>query len=380
MNKTNSRLNFFLNTLFLLLIIFTGCSGKEIIVTPWDRLRDNPDSQQRLRVEPSDCGIRFNYPVDSGFEMWYTDVFCPDGKIVMIYFKIGRLYKGLSAGAEVVVHFYDPDKSYEIKKSGVQPIRANPKMCDIQIGQNVIRGEHPHYVVNLSFDDVRLTMTLHSLIRGYKLTDNKVMFGRGPKASSNEWIVIVPRARAHGELTINNHRYTIQGDAYLDHWLGTKPLNVTYDRCHWGKIYQDRYSLIFLRARAEKKYNSRILGFFMLFEDDILLAATDLIDIETLSKEYSQITGHHYPTRFKINVQDQMIQGQIECSSRSVVQAINHVKSHLGKFSFLFPLLKPFVGSPFSYQIVSQANVDLVVNKQPVQFQGIMFHEIDNKR
>ncbi|MBN2382867.1 hypothetical protein JXQ70_08290 [bacterium] len=366
----------------LLGLFMSGCHKQGNVLTPWDMLRDNPELQKQLRVVPEDCLSRRSYPDKRGFEMWYADVLCSDDRVIMIYFKYGRIYKGLSARAQVVLHVYDRGKPYLIKESDYFDFSpsGNGEGCQVIIGPNSLRGYHPDYTIDVRIEDVQVQMQLTSLIRGYKLTDNRVLFRRGVQSDYNDWIIMVPRAQAVGSLVIGSERFAIQGDAYLDHWLGSAPLNTTYARCHWGKMYEGPYALIFLKALSEREYGERPLGFFMLYEQDHLLAATDLIAIETLETGYSRITGHSYPEHFLLHIQDPQVKGQVMCHSNTVLAAINHVKSHLGGLGWMSGLLKPILGKPYSYGMIGQAQARFELKGQMLEFKGRLFHEIDNKR
>jgi len=366
---------------FVFILSFLSCYHQQPITTPWDTLRTNPLDQKKLRVVPADCGIRNSYPLKNGFEMWYTDILCSDGRMLLIYFKIGSLYRGVPRGAEVSINIYKEGEPAIMRSLYLDDFEASKEQCDISIGENRFFGHFPDYWLHLAIDDIRVRLHFKGLIKGYKLTDNRVLFGQGSPPAYNEWIVFLPRALATGELTIGDTTESIEGDVYMDHWLGNVPLDQTYAQCHWGKIYSERYSLIFLRAVAEKKYAYQKLGFFMLFDGDRLIASTDNIDHDIISSRFSPITGHTYPIRFTLNISDPLIQGRIHVSPCTVLAEINHVKSRLGSASpVLYPLVRLILGDPYSYGMLSRARANFDIRGQKVSFQGMMFHEIDNKK
>ncbi|MFC1853707.1 hypothetical protein ACFL27_26285 [candidate division CSSED10-310 bacterium] len=362
-------------------LFLPACFKQQPIVTPWDLLHSKPHEQLKLRVAPADFGRRLQYPVQQGFEMWYTDVLCSNGMTLLIYFKIGRLYRGSSSKAEVAIQLYQPGKPYLIKKVTTDDFEASPDSCDVRVGKSRLFGTYPHYNLRLQIEDIQLNLALKGVIRGYKLSDNKVYFGENPKQFFNEWIVTLPRAYAQGTLMLHQQTIPISGDVYLDHWLGNAPLNVLYAQCHWGKIYAERYTLIFLSAYAARSYQHQPLGFLMLFDQDNLIAATDRISLETITRQYSAVTNETYPTRFTITIDSPEVKGRVHCSPRHILAEINHVKKSLGAASpYLFPLARLFFGAPYSYGILSQARAKLQVKGESISFTGQMFHEIDNKK
>lgn len=367
---------------FLTLIsLLSSCSPIKSIVSPWDILRSTPQKQLKLRVVPSDCGVKLPYHTTHGFEMWYMDVFCSDGRIIMIYFKTGSLYKGLKKNAEVSVHIYKEGSQPVIRSFYTSDFHASKEKCNISIGSNTISGLYPDYQLFCNIDDIELSLNINGQINGYKLTDNKVHFGSGSKSLFNEWIVLLPRGYGKGSLKIGNSNKEISGDVYFDHWLGNAPLNETYAQCHWGKVYNSNYSFIFLLANAEKAYGSKPLGFFQLFDQKSLIAATDKISLEYITSKYSYVTAHDYPTRFTISVKDKAIHGSIYCSNCKLLAQQNHVKTKLGKSAkLLSPIAYLLFGKPFSYGMLSKARANFNIKGKKITFKGIMFHEIDNKR
>lgn len=365
----------------LILVLIGGCFHPQPSETPWDTLKSKPQSQQKMRVIPSDCGIRHTYPLKKGFEMWYCDIFCDDGTIIMVYFKIGSLFKGLTPRAVACIHLYREGAEPVIVQMESDDFSAGADDCNVTIGPHRFWGTFPDYSLHIDFAEVRLDLHITATIRGYKLTDNSVRFGSGENPLYNEWIVFIPRGSASGTLTISNTERPVSGMVYMDHWLGNSPLNKTYATCHWGKVYTEDFSMIFLIARATEKYGQRELGFFKLFEGDQLIAATDAISLQVDQTAESSITEREYPLEFTLNVADpaENISGSLHCNLVSVLAAVNHVKTQLGRWSALLyhPATLVF-GKPYSYGLLSDCQADFLIDGKEKSFRGMMFHEIDN--
>jgi hypothetical protein len=372
-----------LTAALMLSLMICACSTPAFVSTPWDRLNQQPEKQVKLRVSPEDCAARFPALRHPGFEMWYFDLICPDGRVLMIYFKTGSLYRGLPSLAEVGLHLYCPGEKPLIRTIASEAFQAESGRCEIRLGDCSLRGSFPDYSLSIKSDDLAVELAVTGIINGYKLTDNRVIFGPASrKPAFNDWVILMPRGIAEGSVTIGSKRITLKGDAYLDHWLGNVPLDRVYAACHWGKLYSERFSLIFLLARSESRFGDRPLGFLMLFDQDELVAATDRISIDFSDEEFSPVTRHTYPSRFTIQVDDSPgITGRIHGSLRSVLAEIDHLRSHFqGILSLLIPPARLILGSPYSYGLLSDARACLTIDGQPVEFTGLMFHEIDNRR
>lgn len=75
----------------------------------------------------------------------------------------------------------------------------------------------------------------------------------GPRALEHrhQWFLSVPKGEVEGELFIEGHppgsrsRFSFSGRGYHDHNLGTVPMHEYYDKWYWGRVFSERFDLVY---------------------------------------------------------------------------------------------------------------------------------------
>tara|TARA_B100000073_G_scaffold26431_2_gene20461 strand:- start:3880 stop:4950 length:1071 start_codon:yes stop_codon:yes gene_type:complete len=181
-------------------------------------------------VEKWEDGLRTSGE-NGELEWWYFDTKLEDGSLFVCYFYkihpikniyfIGMNYNSIEGEDLFLMKFF---KEHDVSFS--------KDSCNVQMGENFIKGNLKKYEIFLSpddFDGFGIHLTLESNLKPYRPQDGII------KAGSNyfAWLAAVPNGVVDAKVTYNGREKKILGDGYHDHNWGNTPLQKLFDSWVW---------------------------------------------------------------------------------------------------------------------------------------------------
>jgi len=281
------------------------------------------------------------------FEWWYFDAVFDNKWSCAASFQI----PGLNAGSSVDFSVYDPDgkKSNVRSLAPASAVSASTKTCDVRMGANWAKGEHPQWDIHVQEGDSGCDLTFRSLTQGV------IPPAGGGNFSSEElphrylhWTVCQPRAEVTGELRLGGRTMPVRGVGYHDHdWGvgGAEPreglgmldgLIALYDFWYWGKLYLPDYTLVYSVGRGSEGLHYRPLNVLFTLKGDTLLARSDAVTYEERDMATDPGTGCTYARELIITPEDPKTNGIMTLKLKEVVESASFFVPGHGYLRFLY--------------------------------------------
>ncbi len=277
-------------------------------------------------------------------EWWYFDVMNSDGSLVRGQFFISRdfvrpgyLRNGIRVthvktdGTETTIEKWFPPASF----------KASAEVCDVEINKNTFRGDLFSCRVHIDEDNTALDLELQSDIPGIK---SHACFGDESKCM--HWVVPQPRGRAQGTFRKGNETCELRGIGYRDHnWLNFPAMD-TIEYWDWGRVYDDKFTIIFADIVTTKGYDNAHIKPLLIFDRYKLIYLTTeraKWDLDKSGCKIDPVTKVELPETHRIALSDVDPSLEIELHLERVFQRIDP----LADFNPLVRwLIRTFKGKP----------------------------------
>ena len=277
-------------------------------------------------------------------EWWYFDVMNSDGSLVRGQFFIARhlLRPGYLRNGVRVTHVPADGRENTLEKwFPPDSFKASKEVCDVQINHNYLKGDLSSCKVFIEEDDTFLDLNLNNDISGVR---SHACFGDESKCM--HWVVPQPRGGAWGTFRKGNETYEINGIGYRDHnWLNFPAMD-TIEYWDWGRVYDDRFTVIFADIVTTRSYNRARIKPLLIFDPDKLIYLTSETDKWSLDKTghiLDPVTKVELPERHRIMLFDDDPSLEINLNLERVFQRIDPLANYN---SLLRWLIRTFKGKP----------------------------------
>ncbi|MDP8256961.1 MAG: hypothetical protein P9M14_14515 [Candidatus Alcyoniella australis] len=147
----------------------------------------------------------------------------------------------------------------EISRFDLDYIEAAQNRLLVRFQDVSLRGEHPHYTLQVDDDELRLRAQIDALAQPLKVGNGTIGLSKG---RFWKWNVFVPRGRIAGTIEISGKSHPINGWVYADHTWSDIPLfsfsrNWLSARIHTDEISVDLFR--FLPADGGKHQGAMIV-------------------------------------------------------------------------------------------------------------------------
>ena len=284
-------------------------------------------------------------------EWWYFDLMNSDGSIVRGQFYIsGNISRPRSVRTGIRASYVKPDGTELIieKKFPLSSFKASTETCDVQIGNNFIKGNLSHYMLHIEDEDKALDLELRAEIKGFT---SRACFGSESKYMY--WVVPQPRCQAKGVFKTANETLNIEGTGYRDHnWLNFPPMDfLAY--WDWGRIYDKEFTLIFADIVTTKRFNNAEIKPLLIYDSDKMVYLTTEAarwNLTTGDISLDPETKTDIPLIHLLNAHENGLSLQLNLQLKSVFQKIDLLADFnpIARFLIRTFKAKPTVTSFFS--------------------------------
>lgn len=311
-------------------------------------------------------------------EWWYYDIMNHDGSLVRGQFFIGRhlLQPSQLRNGVRVTHVTADGRENTLEKWFPPPsFKASEEVCDVKINNNYFRGDLSSCQVHIKEDDTFLELELENRIPGIK---SHSCFGDESKCM--HWVVPQPRGEAKGTFRKGKETWEINGIGYRDHnWLNFPAMD-TIEFWDWGRVYDDRFTIIFADIVTTKRYNCDRIKPLLIFDTDKLIYLTSETKKWSLDKTGSvldSVTKAEVPERHHIVLSDDDPSLEMDLNLERIFQRIDPLAN---SNSVLRWLIRTFKGKPAVTSYHSTGNGKIGLSGQEYILNCSAVHELVRNR
>ena len=224
------------------------------------------------------------------FEWWYLDARFDNGySCVLTWHWRNEFLKPHIPTLQIFV--YTPEGKRYVGMEAVDPkdCFASQDICDVKMGNSYLRQEDGQYRMFMHSRNIGCELTFKGTIPGWKSGDGKLpVIGEDLVQG---WVIPCPRAKVHGKLIIKDKEIPVQVDGYHDHnWCNCDMYDL-FKRWYWGRLNDDKYTLIFSKTEA---LNGDVLPYLYLADDQGTLISTNDYIFNVDKEENDTKTGLPY--------------------------------------------------------------------------------------
>ncbi|MGW3540666.1 lipocalin-like domain-containing protein [Nocardia niigatensis] len=312
------------------------------------------------------------------FEHWYFDARLDSGHVVVGFLTKRRPEDLPNARpwVELIVYFPDGSRRQAVRRYRREAASFAGDRFDVRIGDNHAHTEFrddglPVHHVHLEADGVVFDLRFHNEMPSWMPGGGETRFDA---RNSFGWVVGAPRARVTGTVRIDGTVLPANGRGYADHNWGAGDMKKIIERWHWGRLYDDEYSLLFADVRTQKRCGGHEIAPLMLGRgDDIVLSSGETVLTEGPHR-FHPVAGRTYPEWLELS-----IPGRLEL--RLTVESVIHAHDMLDdvpvvRSRAVKPLVQRMIGHPAYFRFESGFELTVHTGHWTEKRTGTTLHEL----
>ncbi|MBB5917824.1 putative secreted hydrolase [Nocardia transvalensis] len=312
------------------------------------------------------------------FEHWYFDARLDTGHVVVGFLTKRRPEDLPRSKPWVELLVYTPDGARR-QVSKKYPHSATSFGLDafaVRIGDNHAHTEFrddglPVHHVHLAEDGLVFDLHFHNELPGWMPGQGETRFD---ERNSFGWVVPAPRARVTGTVRIDGEELDATGRGYADHNWGVGDMKKIIDRWHWGRLYDDEYSLLFADVLTQRQRGAHEIAPLMLARGDEIVLSTGETVLTEGSKRFHPVAGREYPEWIELRVPDRL-------ELRLTVGSVIHAHDIIDDFPIvrsrpIKPLIHRLIGHPAYFRFESAFELTVHTEGGTDKRTGTTLHEL----
>ena len=284
------------------------------------------------------------------FEWWYFDgLFDGQSSFVLVFHR-----NGVDAPGAIQLSLYDPEGSKTHVEENFAPAATfpSPETCDVRMGSNYLRGEHPRREIHFRGGDMGCDLVMTNVVQGVRFPPDGVTPFTEDRSRYLGWTIPQPRAEITGQVMEGGKSRPVHGVGYHDHNWGvggsgqgekadtamqeeSSRLAGLYDFWYWGRLYLPNHTFVYSVGRMNEKLGYRPVKSLIAFKGEAVTTVSSKIDYEEKGLTLDESNGVMYPQELIIKPDHRRIQGEISLKLRKVIEATMHGSRGHGYFRFL---------------------------------------------
>ena len=284
-------------------------------------------------------------------EWWYFDLMNSDGSLIRGQFYIaGDVSRRRKVRTGVRASYVKPNGMELLidEKFPYSSFKSSTETCEVEIGNNFIRGDLSHYELHIEDAEKTLDLELDSEINGFR---SYAYFGDETKYMF--WVVPQPRGHAKGTFRTKGGTLNIEGLVYRDHnWLNFSPLGII-EYWDWGRVYDEEYTVIFADIVTTRRFENAEIKPLILFDKSKLLYLTTETNKWNLTKtdiKFDPAALMEIPHTHVVKLEDENLSLEMNLRLEKVFQRIDPLADFNPLVRFLIRTFKakPSITSLYS--------------------------------
>ena len=312
------------------------------------------------------------------FEHWYFDARLDSGHVVVGFLTKRRPEDLPNAKPWVELLVYHPDgtRRQVSKKYARTEATFATDACDVRVGHNYARtefrdNEHPVHHVHLAEDGLVFDLQFHNELSSWMPGQGETRFDA---KNSFGWMVGAPRARVTGTVRIDGTELEATGRGYADHNWGTGDMKKIIDRWHWGRLYDDDYSLLFANVLTQPRRGAHEIAPLMLARGGEIVLSTGETTLTEGPRRYNPVAGREYPEWIEMRVPDRL---ELRLTVESVIHAHDLLDDiPVARSRVIKPLIYRTIGHPAYFRFQSAFELTVHTDDGTETRTGTTLHEL----
>lgn len=318
-------------------------------------------------------------PRNLSFEHWYFDATLDDGRTVIAFLNLRRPEEPAAvARPNVEILVYAPDGTRRQVRRRYPRARASASIvaCDVRIGDNHAAAEFPEgglpvHHVHVSEDGITLDLTFVNEVPSWMPGGGETRFGNTEVFG---WCVGAPRAAVTGTVVVDGVRTSVRGRGYADHNWGFGDMTKVIDHWHWGRLYDDDYSLLFASVLTQERRGRHRSQPLMLARRGEIVMSTGLTELTEGPPVFDARAGRTRPEWIALEVPGRL-------SLRLDVEEVVHAQDLLddvpvARSRLVRPLAHRLVGHPGYFRFLSSFELTVTGDGETDVRRGRTLHEL----
>ena len=295
-------------------------------------------------------------PRNLSFEHWYFDATLESGHTVIAFLNLRRPEEPApiaKPNIEILVYAPDGTRRQVRKRYPRSRAAASILKCDVRIGDNHAHAEFPEgglpvHHVYVSEDGITLDLTFVNELPSWMPGGGETRFGNTEVFG---WCVGAPRASVSGTVTIDGVASEVTGRGYADHNWGFGDMTKVIDHWHWGRLYDDDYSLLFASVLTQERRGRHRSQPLMLAHQGEVILSTGKVELTEGPPVFDERAGRTRPEWIGLEVPDRL-------SLRLDIEEVVHAHDLLDDVPvagsrLVRPLAHRFIGHPGYFRFLS---------------------------
>ncbi|MFC4377747.1 lipocalin-like domain-containing protein [Nocardia halotolerans] len=281
------------------------------------------------------------------FEHWYFDAQLDTGHIV-VGFLIKRRPEDLPGArpwVEIIIYAPDGTRRQVSKKYPHKAATFDTDRFRVRIGDNHAHTEfhdngHCVHHVRLAEDDLELELRFHNEISSWMPGQGETRFGERDVFG---WVVGSPRAHVTGTVRIDGTTREVTGRGYADHNWGVGDMKRIISRWHWGRLYDEDYSLLFAHVLTQQHVGAHAIAPLMLGRGEEIVLSTGETTLTEGPARLHPTAGREFPEWISLHVP-----GKLDL--RLTVGQVIHGHDLLDDF----PIIRSRLVKPIAHRVIGK--------------------------
>jgi hypothetical protein len=321
-------------------------------------------------IKPSDDATHL-YDNRFYWEWWYLDAQFDDGHRCVLELQTPNIVNNFNQKERAMLfNVYTPDgRQYNnIVPFPASQWRASAETCDVELAGNTIKGYYPEYHVRFAHENLACDLKFENLLPGWTRGTGGISFGRFEKNKTFGWVVAQPRAKVTGTLTVDGVENQVSGVGYHDHNWGSGFLPSYVSHWIWGRLSNERFTMIFADINTTKKCGGVHVPLVFLARDDKIVLESARAECNA----YDYVTDDQgfqvYPSKVDFEFSERDVAGKLHFDVTGELEMVNTLAEKLPRWAVEF--LGRTLAAPVYYRFISDYSGWIEVGGERFELDG----------
>ncbi len=308
------------------------------------------------------------------FEWWYFDMLLDNDSSIAVILHMTDLINPYSRYGSVNVALFKNKSNpyYLFKRYETKRILHSKNGFDIQMGMNHCWSNGKDYVLHIEDDGLKIDLNYESETHGWRPGNGTVVFDNNRAVFC--WIVPQPRAKVSGTIQREGIKETINGVGYHDHNWGTVSLLYTIREWSWGRLYLDKYTIVFADIVLTAEYGGVRMMPFCIMDNTTILVSSFLTENRTIDEKRDFLrypNSADNPIGWNLEWKEEGVELHLVAEASNVLEKADLLTGNLIRRK----IIEKMIAHPYYLRCSVEAKGQLIMNEQMIPLEGKGIYE-----
>ncbi|ORX90380.1 oxidative stress survival, Svf1-like protein [Basidiobolus meristosporus CBS 931.73] len=296
----------------------------------------------------------------------------------LLFVQLAHSNIGLSPTIQTSARYVSGDiHKFETANHSSRSFKLSADRLSVNLdGMSIQHGKGNEMTVELSLKNIHVNFTFTPVDSGYKIGEGKTFFN---KVNSNNFIChkFLPGGRVTGKIILNGKESELAGDGIFIHaLLGLKPHEAA-SKCNLISLQSENAALSMLQFETPRSYGSKDVTQGAFVYNNELVAVTVDNTSSFVATKLDPDTKYEVPTEIKYIWSGETLKKEKFVAEMTVKPQFLLAKIDvLSELPFLLrKVIQTLFTKPYVYQYYDNAEVQVVIGEEKINFNGKAFYE-----